>query len=325
MRIVIGRRLMIALLFLLGGALAAPAIDTPNVDVAAQGQGQGKAKGQGTDKEKDHKEKKEKKEKEARGPGITQSEGYRVEVGCEYDDGEDTSTCTFTGVVPEGAKKLNQLDVPAETVCAEVVGGEYKNVDPDPNTGVTGYQTKGSSDTVTLVLAGKVDPSGTATYWIKAASAILPAPGAGLSCGDGTTATFELQTTPGSADMAPQATATPTATTGELVVLLYTCGDVPEDTTGFDWFQSCNSEGGVHELALSPVSEVAVTPQTTETDASGDATFTDLEPGLYSLEMTEITWCKAVSDNVDAEGNVIIEAGQRTTVYGFMCEGIPAS
>jgi hypothetical protein len=62
-----------------------------------------------------------------------------------------------------------------------------------------------------------------------------------------------------------------------------------------------------------------------ETDASGDATFADLEPGLYSLEMAEGTWCKAVSDNVDAEGNVIIEAGARTTVYGFICEGKPAA
>lgn len=137
------------------------------------------------------------------------------------------------------------------------------------------------------------------------------------------TAEFELQTTPVSGGITPQATAR--ATTGELVVLICTCADVPEDTAGFDWFGLCDSEGGVYGLSLAPVIETSVEPMTMTTVASGDATFPDLEPGLYSLEMAEGTWCKAVSDNVDAKGSVTIEAGARTTVYGFVCEGKPAT
>jgi hypothetical protein len=108
-----------------------------------------------------------------------------------------------------------------------------------------------------------------------------------------------------------------------LVVLTYLCSDVPEDRTEYDWFGLCDPEGGVHGLKLAPVSEFAVEPQLVDTDASGDITFDSLEPGLYSLELAEGIWCKAFSDNVDPEGNVIIEAGQRTTVYGFICEGKP--
>ena len=35
--------------------------------------------------------------------------------------------------------------------------------------------------------------------------------------------------------------------------------------------------------------------------------------------MTDLLWCHATSDRVDPEGNLQIEAGQRTTVWMFVC------
>ena len=314
---------LVGVLLLLGGMLAVTVPATPLTSVTvAQGKSDDKKDENASDKADKDKEKKDKKDKKDKAVTIDRSP-YRVEVACDYDDAAGTSTCTFTGVVPDGGKKINHLDVPAATICADVLGGEFKPIEDDPHTGVTGYQTKGSTDTVTLVLEGEAVPEGTATYWLKAANAIMPASGPGLGCAQA--ATFVLETTPESAEPTAEPTATTAPTTGELVVLVYTCTNVPEDTTDFDWFRLCDSEGGVHQLSLAPVSEVAVEPVTMQTDESGDATFPDLEPGVYTLELTETTWCKAVSDNVDAQGNVIIDAGARTTVYTFVCEGKPAS
>lgn len=328
MRATLIGRLIIIMLLLLGGAFALPALDSPASTVMAD---EGKDKNaqdddaddsddEGDDnagkKDKDDKKNKDNGKDKDNATVITAGEAYIVEAACEFDADADTTTCAFTAIAPDGAKKVVEFDLPEEFVCAEVVGGEYKYVDPDPNTDVTGYQSKGNTDEITLVLDGEVTIGGSATYWMKAANAVFPVTGPGLDCGSAGAASFELQTTP---------EATATVTTGELVVLIYTCASVPEDTTDYDWFGACDDQGGVHELALAPVSEVAVDPVTMQTDESGDATFADLEPGLYSLKLTEETWCKAVSDNVDAEGNVIIEAGARTTVYGFVCEGKPAS
>lgn len=306
------------MMLLLGSMLVMPALHLPTTyETVAQGRGDDKKSDTAKENQadKDKKAKEEEQDKGNRGnAAITGTGDYAVEVACDYDDGAGTSTCSFTGIVPDGGKKINHLDVPEDAMCAEVIGGEYTYVEDDPHTAVTGYQTKGSNDTVTLVLDGHVVPAGPVTYWLKAANNILPVTGPGIECGE--PRGFQIQTTPEAA--AP--TATPQSQTGELRVLIYTCADVPDDTTDYDWFRLCDSEGGVHGLELTRISEVAVEPVMTRTDDSGDASFTGLEPGLYALEMTDGAWCKAVSDNVDAEGNVIIEAGQRTTVYGFACE-----
>jgi hypothetical protein len=281
--------------------------------------GNGK-KGQGEEKRAGKEEKnkgtKDADINEAQGSAITDS-GYRVTVDCIHDDTAGTSTCTFTGVVPDGGKKINHLDIPHDAVCADVIGGEYRLVESDPHTGVTGYRSKGSNDSITLVLDGRVAPGGTITAWIKAASAIMPVSGPGLDCSMGSRL---LPQTPA----APTPAATPPPTTGELVVLIYHCSDVPEDRTEYDWFGLCDPEAGVHGLELVPIREFAVEPHLVDSDASGDVTFERLQPGHYSLKLADGIWCKAFSDNVDPEGNVIIETGQRTTVYGFTCEGSPA-
>jgi hypothetical protein len=73
---------------------------------------------------------------------------------------------------------------------------------------------------------------------------------------------------------------------------------------------------------LAFISETPGDPLTTESDETGNASFDALDPGLYKLEMTDTNWCHATSDNVDADGNVTIEAGKRTTVWIFICDAV---
>lgn len=86
------------------------------------------------------------------------------------------------GVGGPGAKDVSHVDVPEAAVCAEVVGGDYEYVSPDPNTGVTGFKSKGGRGTLTLVLAGEVRVDGTATYAIKSGDGVFRVDGPGLVC-----------------------------------------------------------------------------------------------------------------------------------------------
>jgi hypothetical protein len=149
---------------------------------------------------------------------------------------------------------------------------------------VTGYKSTGDEGTITLVLGGDVAPAGTATYWFETGDGVFPATGPGLSCAESTTE-FTLQQTPAATQVPDEGKEVAAPETGELLVLMYTCTDVPEDRTGYDWFGECDPEGGVHDFTL-----------------------------------TDVTWCRAASDNVDPEGNVTIVAGERTTVWGFICQ-----
>ena len=55
-------------------------------------------------------------------------------------------------------------------------------------------------------------------------------------------------------------------------------------------------------------------------DGEGTALFETLPPGEYRLETMGEPWCHAASDRVTAESTVVVEPGQRTTVYVFQCE-----
>ena len=61
-------------------------------------------------------------------------------------------------------------------------------------------------------------------------------------------------------------------------------------------------------------------PKTTGiTNENGLLSFGRLKPGTYSLKEVGGDWCHAKSDNVDAQGNLIVRAGQRTNVWIFNC------
>ena len=244
---------------------------------------------------------------------VAPAEDYRVEVTCDYVGESDRTTCTFTGVAPPDAKDVSHVDLAEEAVCAEVVGGEYEYVDPDPNTHVTGYKSRGSEGTFTLILAGEVSTSGSTTYWFKSGEGVFPAAGPGLLCGEVEAAVSTVETgkivTGG----------TPAADTGTLIVETYSCTGVPEDRTGFDWFGKCEPSAEALTFKLAPTAAEIGEDKTAETGTSGEATFESLPSGNYMLDAVDASWCHAKSDNVTAEGDLVVEPSASTSVWIFMC------
>src|SRR5665811_668868 len=92
---------------------------------------------------------------------------YMVEVACELDAEANQTECAFSGVAPEGGKDISHIDLPEEAVCTDVIDGNHEYIDPDPNTGVTGYKSKGGEGSFTLVLDGEVTVAGSTTYWLS--------------------------------------------------------------------------------------------------------------------------------------------------------------
>jgi hypothetical protein len=95
---------------------------------------------------------------------------YDIAIDCAYDPGDDRTECTFGARAGPGTKDVGHLDVPDAVACAAVVGGDYEAIDPDPNTGVIGFKSKGgrgssrSSSWVRLPSRGRrLTPSSRAT------------------------------------------------------------------------------------------------------------------------------------------------------------------
>lgn len=318
-----------AVLFVMAALLVFPQFDAYTPGVLAQGeQGEGKSQKDNDGKKNEHgkdkgEEKKKDKDKTPRqdeGVGVAEAAQYAVDVQCEFDVDANSTTCSFTGIAPPDARDISHVDLAQDEVCAEVTGGTYEYVDPDPNTQVTGYKSRGSEGSFTLVLQGEVATAGTTTYWFKTGDGVYSATGPGLSCRE-----FTSDLALGPTQEALENNVVVTNSTGALLVRIYLCTDVPEDTTDFDWFGECDPEAGVHEFTLSEVNQVAEEPLVVESDPSGDTAFGALAPGRYELEMVDTTWCHAVSDRVTAEGHVVIQAGQRATVWGFICEDEPSA
>ena len=271
------------------------------------------------DKGNNGKDKEDKKEKKVRAEPIA---GYTVRVECSFDEASDQSTCFFDADSPAGAKKINLFDVPADSVCAPVVGGDAQFVDPDPNTNVTGYRSTDSNGQMTLVLAGEVRTGGSATYWIKAASNILPATGPGLQCASADTPpaepTANAPALPTATAPAVQLTPEVTDPTGSVVVFAHTCPVALASSQLRLVRRMHRSESGVR-YRLVRVDTETRDGVTTSTNSTGRAQFFSLQPGTYELTQAEGDWCHAQSDNVDADGNLIVNAGQRTTVWVFAC------
>lgn len=236
---------------------------------------------------------------------------YRVEVECAFDAAAGQTTCAFTGVAPPGAKDVSHVDLPAKEVCAEVGGGDAEYVNPDPNTRVVGYKSRGSEGTFTLVMAGEVTPGGTATYWFKTGDGVFPAPGPGLVCGETEPqATFVLEPL-------PTAEATPP---GAIVVRTYACGAAPVDLAAFDWYGECEPglDGVPFALSLTEGTQHTEVDDGA-TDPDGVLRFEALAPGTYHLAGVDVVWCHAESDNVDERGELVVAAGAEVTVWIFLC------
>jgi hypothetical protein len=115
-----------------------------------------------------------------------------------------------------------------------------------------------------------------------------------------------------------------TETTGTIVVHKYACA-ANTYPPGFDWFGQCRPQGAGVRFAVSVFNGETFAPKATgATDADGILRFTDAAPGTYQLREIGAAWCRAESDSVDANGNVIVRAGERANVWIFNCLGTKA-
>ncbi len=108
--------------------------------------------------------------------------------------------------------------------------------------------------------------------------------------------------------------------TGAIVVHKYVCNgkDFP---AGYDYFANCQVETDGVKFGISVKQGNSFVPKTTAiTNQNGLISFGRLKPGTYQLKEIGADWCHAKSDNVDAQGNLIVRAGQRTNVWIFNCE-----
>lgn len=237
---------------------------------------------------------------------------YRVDASCKAKgkDGDEISSCEFRAVAPEGAEKVTRVIVPEDAVCADVVGGDYEQAKVRAGEGLNGYASKPDKDKLTLELDGDVTTGGTATYWIVTGTGLFPAEGPTLECGGAVA--LDLQTS------TPRPTSTPE--TGTLAVVVAASADVPADTSGFDWFGQCQPAGDGAEYRVTEVTDDGMQAWMATPDTEGTALFESLPPGEYRLETMGGPWCHAASNRVTAESAVVIEAGERTSVYVFLCE-----
>ncbi len=249
---------------------------------------------------------------------------YGVDVACTTVSATSTE-CTVTGVTPDNGKKISYIVIPEAAVCTGVIGGEHQYVDPDRQTDVTGYKSWDAEGSLTLILDGQVTTGGAATYWLRAANEIFPATGPGFFCDEPVTTTPEVTpeaatqgTSPATVEVTLEATPDDAAATGTVTVSTYGCTEVPADTSAYDWYGACDA-GGDHRFVLAPVEDDATGPLAADTAKTGEATFADLPPGLYDLDDVNANWCHAESDAVNAEGEVMVEAGAETTVWLFYC------
>ncbi len=195
---------------------------------------------------------------------LTPIADYRVVVTCESGDAASTTICSFTPLVPEGGKKVNHFLVPDEVACAGVAGGNGDFVDPDPNVRVTGYRFTGNGP-YTLEFEGTVRTGHSlATYWVKAASDVLPATGPALTCD--AAATLD-EATPGPGKDSP-----PAATTGTVVIEIHACTGATSESTGFDWYGECPTDATDHRFLLSAVGQATTPLLAASTGDSGAAT-----------------------------------------------------
>jgi hypothetical protein len=158
-------------------------------------------------------------------------------------------------------------------------------------------------DVVTLVLAGTVTTAGTATYWLQTANGVQAAAGPGLRCAPA------------------EATGNAATATGAIVVQGFACPFAATAVpASVDWFAACRQpeDGAIYELTALD-GDNAGWRRSETAGADGVLRADDLVPGHYRLVQVGADWCHAESDRVDDQGNVVVAAGERASVWIFDC------
>jgi hypothetical protein len=262
--------------------------------------------------DKDKKPKKEKQDKES---SVVVLQRYMVDVACEFDTSAEITTCLFSGIAPDGGKDIGFVQVPETAICAEVIAHDGEYNESEPHTRLPGYKSKDDKTSLTIELHGEVSTQGTETYLVKAGGDTFPATGPGFTCqvpGE----TFTLET----ADPEAGDSAAEMEDTGTLQVHVFTCEDVPEDTSEFDWFGNCERGPEGTEFGVSGNSSGDESGETAFTGPEGEITFASLHPDTYELGMFGGIWCHAKADNVTTDSGLVVEANSETNVYIFICD-----
>jgi hypothetical protein len=248
-------------------------------------------------------------------PAVSQIPSFRVSVDCSYSAEKNQSTCTCSAEAADGGIQttIHSLLVPRAEICSDIVGGEFTEIATAPAGQQTGYRSSGASPQVTLVFSGRVTVGGSANYWCASDAGLIPAPGPGFVCAE-----------PQAAAPATAATATPSEisdSTGAIIVEAYSCGGmVSTPTASSSWYDRCLTPMSKVNFQLTSGSGTPVPGGlTADTDVSGRAQFTQLQPGSYTLDAVGANWCHAESDDVDSSGNLLVRAGAYCHVWIFFC------
>jgi hypothetical protein len=102
---------------------------------------------------------------------------------------------------------------------------------------------------------------------------------------------------------------------GSITVLKYGCENDAEDIRNFR--DECVAAG--EGIAFELTSDSTGRSQTGETRSDGRLVFTGLDDGAYDLDEVDSAWCKAESDRVDANGNLLVQNEGNTNVYIYNC------
>jgi hypothetical protein len=236
-------------------------------------------------------------------PEVTTTLPYHVDVSCDYDPNLDQTSCVFVGSADGDAPLVTAVILPVDTVCGDVVDGEYELIDLDNGRGEAYRSTAVDQDErprCILVFAGRVATASSASYWCETESGTFPAEGEGLSCPQEPLAN-EISDTTGA-------------------VLVYALACPGADAGDDDWYASCSPDPQSREFQLQAASDSATPEPLTATSINEEpARFLLLEPGAYELTEIDATWCRAESDNTNDQGEVLVEAGQHTNVWTFHC------
>ncbi|MGH2560621.1 MAG: prealbumin-like fold domain-containing protein [Thermomicrobiales bacterium] len=240
------------------------------------------------------------------GGPVVQVPEYRVVVECApFDDSR--SACMFIGLGDTGVKRVA---VPHAEVCATVDGDSGDDGGApaaemlNATTGEPSYVSEDAS--LLLLLAGTVETNTTTTYWIWADDdQLYPATGPALVC-----------------DQPPaQETAAPPPTTGAILIRAFDCDPGIVAGADVDWYAACAQPATGATFSVSAdAAGTAATAQDGATDDDGRLAVADLAPGTYQVEQTDGNWCHAESDNVDDQGDVLVEAGVESTIWVFNCQ-----
>ena len=146
-----------------------------------------------------------------------------------------------------------------------------------------------------LRLEGNVVPGKTTTYWVDTDQGRRPAPGPAL-----------VQVAEESAE------------SGTIIAEARACTTTAAEPD-FDWFGQCTAPVTGMAFNLFPEGGGDAPLATLEVNAQGRARFGNLPPGIYQVQPQGQVWCYAESDQVDANGNVLVEAGLESHVWSFVC------